>query len=157
MTQNFSFKKITGEETSLSNYSGKAVLIVNVASKCGYTPQYTGLEKLHETFSEKGLAVVGFPCNQFGAQEPGSEEEIQRFCTSNYGVQFDMMSKIDVKGSGAHPLYQWLTSNAEPKGDVKWNFEKFLLDKKGNIVGRFESGVAPESEKLIRAIESALA
>jgi glutathione peroxidase len=155
--QDFSFRTIMGKETALSNYKGKALLIVNVASKCGYTPQYRGLEKLHEDFGAKGLAVIGFPCNQFGAQEPGSEQQIMEFCTTNYGVKFDMMSKVDVNGAATHPLYQWLKDNAPSKGDVQWNFEKFLLDKNGNVVGRFKSGVAPESSELKAAIEKAIA
>lgn len=132
------------------------MLVVNVASKCGYTPQYRGLEKLHETYSPKGLSVVGFPCNQFGAQEPGTNEEILRFCTTNYGVQFDMMEKIEVNGPNAHPFYQWLTANANPPGKIKWNFEKFLIGKDGAILARFESSVAPESERLRQEIEKAL-
>lgn len=132
------------------------MLVVNVASKCGYTPQYRGLEKLHETYSPKGLSVVGFPCNQFGAQEPGTNEEILRFCTTNYGVQFDMMEKIEVNGPNAHPFYQWLTANANPPGKIKWNFEKFLIGKDGTILARFESSVAPESERLRQEIEKAL-
>ncbi|KER09242.1 MAG: glutathione peroxidase [[Candidatus Thermochlorobacteriaceae] bacterium GBChlB] len=157
MNIDFDFKTITGEPKKFSDYKGNALLIVNVASKCGYTPQYAGLEKLHETYEPKGLKVVGFPCNQFGGQEPGTEEEILSFCTSNYGVKFDMMSKIDVKGAAQHPLYKWLTTNAMPAGDVKWNFEKFLVDRSGNIVARFESGVAPDSERLKREVEKVLA
>lgn len=153
----FSFETIKGETKKLSDYKGRAMLVVNVASKCGYTPQYVGLEQLHEAYSAQGLSVVGFPCNQFGRQEPGTNDEIEKFCTSNYGVKFEMMSKIDVNGETAHPFYQWLKENAEPKGDVKWNFEKFLLDKNGAVIARFESGVAPESERLKRIIEKALA
>jgi glutathione peroxidase len=151
------FKTITGNEKKLADYSGRAVLVVNVASKCGYTPQYKGLENLHETYSSKGLSVVGFPCNQFGAQEPGTSAEIMEFCTTNYGVKFDMMEKVDVKGANAHPLFKWLSSSSTPVGDIGWNFEKFLIDKKGNIVGRFKSGVAPESVELKSAIEKVLA
>ena len=153
----FTFETIKGETKRLSDYKGRALLVVNVASKCGYTPQYTGLEALHEAYHDKGMSVIGFPCNQFGRQEPGTNEEIEKFCTSNYGVKFDMMSKIDVNGEGAHPFYKWLKENAPQKGDVKWNFEKFVLDKNGNVIARFESGVAPESERIKQAIESALA
>lgn len=153
----FVFKTITGETKKLSDYKGRVMLVVNVASKCGYTPQYRGLEMLHETYSPRGLSVVGFPCNQFGAQEPGSNEEILRFCATNYGIKFDLMDKIDVNGEGAHPFYQWLTANANPPGRVKWNFEKFLLGKDGAICARFESGVAPESAQLKEEIEKALA
>ncbi len=153
----FTFKTIRGETKKLSDYKGRVMLVVNVASRCGYTPQYRGLEALHEAYSSKGLSVIGFPCNQFGAQEPGSNEEILRFCTTNYGVKFDMMDKIDVNGEGAHLFYKWLTTNANPPGKVKWNFEKFLLGKDGSIRARFESRVAPDSAQLKQAIEEALA
>jgi glutathione peroxidase len=149
----FSMKNIQGKEVPLSSYKGKAVLVINVASKCGYTPQYEGLESLHKKYKDKGLAIVGFPANNFGAQEPGSNEEIAKFCKMNYGVSFDMMSKISVKGSDQDTLYKYLTSEAPEKGDVKWNFEKFLISKNGKIVGRFASGVSPDSKELIQAIE----
>ena len=141
----FKVKTIDGKDVSLSEYRGKALLIVNVASKCGFTPQYQGLEKLYETFKEKGFEVLGFPCNQFGSQEPGSEQEIQQFCTLNYGVKFPMFSKVDVNGPDAHPLYRFLKK--EEKGilgteAIKWNFTKFLVDKQGNVVERF----APQTD-----------
>lgn len=159
----FSMKNIDGKSVDLSQYEGKVVLFVNVASRCGYTKQYTGLQQLHEKYAEKGLAVVGVPCNQFGAQEPGTNEEIKQFCSSKYSVTFDMLDKVNVNddGSGkACPLYGYLTGvDTKPagKGKVKWNFEKFLLDRKGNVVGRFGSGVEPTSKELTEAIEKALA
>ena len=159
----FSMKNIDGKSVDLSQYEGKVVLFVNVASRCGYTKQYTGLQQLHEKYAEKGLAVVGVPCNQFGAQEPGTNEEIKQFCSSKYSVTFDMLDKVNVNddSSGkACPLYGYLTGvDTKPagKGKVKWNFEKFLLDRKGNVVGRFGSGVEPTSAELTAAIEKALA
>ncbi|MEY2613128.1 MAG: Hydroperoxy fatty acid reductase 1 [Planctomycetota bacterium] len=159
----FSMKNIDGKSVDLSQYEGKVVLFVNVASRCGYTKQYTGLQQLHEKYAEKGLAVVGVPCNQFGAQEPGTNEEIKQFCSSKYSVTFDMLDKVNVNddSSGkACPLYGYLTGvDTKPagKGKVKWNFEKFLLDRKGNVVGRFGSGVEPTSKELTEAIEKALA
>jgi glutathione peroxidase len=159
----FSMKNIDGKSVDLSQYEGKVVLFVNVASRCGYTKQYTGLQQLHEKYAEKGLAVVGVPCNQFGAQEPGTNEEIKQFCSSKYSVTFDMLDKVNVNddSSGkACPLYGYLTGvDTKPagKGKVKWNFEKFLLDRKGNVVGRFGSGVEPTSKELSEAIEKALA
>jgi glutathione peroxidase len=160
----FTMKSLKGESVDLSNYEGKVVLFVNVASKCGYTKQYTGLQKLHETYGEKGLVVVGVPCNQFGGQEPGSSEEIQTFCSSKYNVTFDLLEKVNVNDDGgksvkACDLYKYLTSvDTKPagKGPVKWNFEKFLVDRKGNVVARFGSGVAPESKEMTSAIEKAL-
>lgn len=159
----FSMKNIDGKSVDLSQYEGKVVLFVNVASRCGYTKQYTGLQQLHEKYAEKGLAVVGVPCNQFGAQEPGTNEEIKQFCSSKYSVTFDMLDKVNVNddSSGkACPLYGYLTGvDTKPagKGKVKWNFEKFLLDRKGNVVGRFGSGVEPTSKEMTEAIEKALA
>ena len=156
----FSMKNIDGQSVDLSKYEGKVVLFVNVASKCGYTKQYTGLQQLHEKYSSKGLAVVGVPCNQFGGQEPGSNEEIKQFCSSKYSVTFDMLDKVNVNDdSKACPLYGYLTSvDTKPaaKGNIKWNFEKFLLDRKGNVIGRFGSGVEPTSAELTAAIEKAL-
>ena len=151
-----SMKKIDGTDQNLSDYRGKVVLIVNVASQCGYTRQYAGLQKLYDTFKDKGFVILGFPANDFGAQEPGSDSEIASFCSKNYGVTFDMFSKISVKGSGKADLYKTLTESADPSGDVGWNFEKFLIDRNGVVVGRFKSGVAPEDPALIQAIESAL-
>ncbi len=149
-------KRIDGKDQNLADYQGKVVLIVNVASRCGYTRQYAGLQKLYETYKDKGLVILGFPANDFGAQEPGSDPEIANFCSTQYGVTFDMFSKITVKGPGKSPLYQTLTAAAEPAGEVGWNFEKFLIGRDGEIIGRFKSGVAPEDPKLIAAIEAAL-
>ena len=144
----FTVKTITGEEKSLADYKGKVLLIVNVASKCGFTPQYEGLEKLHETYHDAGLEVLGFPCNQFREQEPEDEKAIQSFCTLNYGVKFPMFSKIKVNGDDAHPLYQYLKS--EQTGflgseGIKWNFTKFLVDKDGNVVDRYGSSTKPSA------------
>lgn len=141
-----SFTDIEGNEISMEQFRGKKILFVNTASKCGFTPQYEELQALHEKFGEK-VAIIGFPCDQFGGQEPGSEEEIQSFCQKNYGVSFLMASKIEVKGEGQHAIYQWLTSEA---GDtkVRWNFEKFLVDEKGALVEHFRSQVKPMSEKI---------
>ena len=150
---------LDGQPTTLADYKGKAVLIVNVASKCGLTPQYTGLEKIHEQFADRGFAVLGFPCNQFGAQEPGSPEEIATFCSTTYGVTFPLYEKIDVNGEGRHPLYAELTAvnDGEGKaGDIQWNFEKFLLSPEGEIVGRFRPLVEPEAPELLSAIEGVL-
>lgn len=151
----FTMKDLYGKDKALSDYRGKVVLVVNVASQCGYTPQYEGLEKLHEKYGAKGLVVTGFPANDFGAQEPGTDAEIATFCTSKYGVKFPMFSKITVKGNEKHPLYGFLTK-AAPAGEVQWNFEKFLVGKDGQVVGRFMSDVTPESDTLVQAIEKAL-
>lgn len=153
----FTLKTIDGTERALSAYQGKAMLIVNVASACGYTPQYGGLQALHTAMAARGLAVLGVPCNQFGAQEPGKEVEIATFCQKNYGVTFDLFSKVDVNGPTAHPLYQWLTSAGAVTGPVKWNFAKFVVDKRGNVVARFDSGTKPDSKELADAIATALA
>ncbi|MDB4930119.1 MAG: bsaA [Myxococcaceae bacterium] len=152
----FKLPAIDGAVTDLATLRGKAVLVVNVASRCGYTPQYAGLQKLQAELGPRGFTVLGVPANEFGAQEPGTDGEIQSFCETNYGVTFPMLGKIVVKGPGQHPLYQWLTSAAAPAGDVKWNFEKFLINGRGEVVGRFGSGVAPESAELRSAIEAAL-
>jgi glutathione peroxidase len=149
-------KKIDGSAVDLSKYKGKVVLIVNVASRCGYTPQYAGLQKLYDTYKDKGLVVLGFPANEFGAQEPGSDAEIASFCSSKYGVTFDMFSKLVVKGPNKAPLYQALTEGATPPGEVSWNFEKFLIGRDGKIVGRYKSAVAPDDGKLTGAIEAEL-
>ncbi len=153
----FTVKTIDGKDKSLADYKGKVVVIVNVASECGYTPQYADLEKLYEKYKDKGLVVLGFPSNDFGGQEPGSNAQIKEFCTTKFGVKFDMFEKISVKGDAKHPLYKYLTANAMPNGEVKWNFEKFLIAKDGAIVGRFKSGVNPMSEELTAAIEKELA
>lgn len=150
-------KSIDGKAVDLASYKGKVVVIVNVASRCGYTGQYAGLQKLYDTYKDKGLVVLGFPANEFGGQEPGSDAEIAQFCSSKYGVTFPMFSKIVVKGAGISPLYKSLTETAEPAGDVKWNFEKFLIGKDGTIVGRYRSGVGPVDAELIAAVEAALA
>jgi glutathione peroxidase len=155
----FQEKTIDGKPKSLAEYKGKAVLIVNVASKCGLTPQYKGLEELHEAYASRGFAVLGFPANEFGAQEPGTESEIKDFCTTNYGVKFDMFSKVKVKGAGIDPLFDYLTSaSTNPKfsGDIKWNFNKFLIGKNGEVLARFEPKVEPTSAEVKQAIESAL-
>jgi glutathione peroxidase len=149
-------KKIDGKEVDLASYKGKVVLIVNVASRCGYTGQYAGLQKLYDTYKDKGLVVLGFPANEFGAQEPGTDKEIATFCSSKYGVTFDMFSKICVKGPGIAPLYKTLTESADPKGDIGWNFEKFLIGRDGKVVGRYKSGVAPDDAKLKATIEAEL-
>ncbi|HYP13250.1 MAG TPA: glutathione peroxidase [Bryobacteraceae bacterium] len=151
----YKLKNIEGQDVSLSQYSGKVLLLVNVASKCGYTPQYAGLQSLYQKYKDKGLVVIGVPANNFGGQEPGTNEEIKTFCTRNYNVTFPMMSKVSVKGEDADPLYKHLT--ATKGGDVKWNFTKFLVDKKGNVVERFESKAAPDSAEVTAAIEKALA
>lgn len=155
----FSHRTIEGEEKSLADYRGRPILIVNVASQCGLTPQYSGLQKLHETYGDRGLVVAGFPCNQFGAQEPGTENEIKTFCETRYSVTFPMFSKLDVNGDAAHPLYQWLTAQdtaPEGQGPVKWNFGKFLVGKNGELLARFSPKVAPDAPELTKAIDDAL-
>jgi glutathione peroxidase len=155
----FSEKTIDGTPKSLSGYKGKVLLIVNVASRCGLTPQYAGLEKLHGTYGPKGLAVLGFPANEFGAQEPGTNEQIAEFCTTNYGVGFDMFAKVKVKGPGIDPLFEYLTSattNPGFSGDIKWNFNKFLIGRDGKVLARFEPNVEPGSAEMTGAIEKAL-
>ena len=150
-------KDIDGKEVSLSQYKGKALLIVNVASECGLTPQYDGLEALHKKYSGNGLVVLGFPCNQFGAQEPGSESEIKQFCKKNYGVTFPLFSKIEVNGSGRHPLYKELAGEgAAFPGNIGWNFAKFLVGKDGKVIKRFQSSDEPESGEIVKAVEAAL-
>ena len=156
---NFKMKSLDGKDVDLSKYQGKVVLIVNVASKCGLTPQYEQLEALHEKYADKGLAILGFPANEFGKQEPGSDTEISEFCTSKYGVKFDMFSKVVVKGDGQCDLYKFLTSKeTDPKfaGPIKWNFEKFVLDRQGNIVQRFAPPVVPDSKEVVSVIEAEL-
>jgi glutathione peroxidase len=156
----FQMKQLDGQTVDLSKYQGKVVMIVNVASKCGLTPQYEQLQALHEKYGDQGLAVLGFPCNQFGKQEPGSESEIQEFCTKNYGVTFDMFAKIDVNGDNASELYKYLTKlDTQPKGagDISWNFEKFILDREGNVIARFEPRTRPDDEKVMNVLAKALA
>lgn len=151
--------KLDGTATTLAEHRGKALLIVNVASECGSTPQYAGLEALYEKYAGRGLVVLGFPCNQFGAQEPGTAEEIQSFCKVNYGVTFPMYEKIEVNGAGRHPIYAELTAHADAAGeagDIKWNFEKFVVSADGKTVKRFRTKVVPEDAGLVAAIEAAL-
>ena len=156
----FEMKDLEGNKIDLAKYQGKAVLFVNVASKCGLTNQYEALQKLHDKYSGKGLAIVGVPCNQFKGQEPGTNKEIREFCTSKYNVTFDLLDKVDVNGENACPLYKYLTAQkTEPvgSGDISWNFEKFLLDRKGNVVARFSPRTAPSDKDVVEAIEKALA
>jgi glutathione peroxidase len=151
--------RLEGEPLDLSDYKGKAVLVVNVASKCGLTPQYTGLEQLQKRFADRGFSVLGVPCNQFGGQEPGSPEEIATFCSTSYGVTFPLTEKVDVNGEGRHPLYSELTSVSDAEGaggDIQWNFEKFLISPDGDIVARFRPMTEPESDEVTSAIEAVL-
>jgi len=148
-------RTVDGQEKSLSEYKGKVLLIVNVASKCGYTPQYEGLEKIYEKYKDRGFEILAFPCNDFGGQEPGTNEEIQSFCRTNYNVTFTLFDKIKVLGGEKSELYSRLI-NFEPAGDIGWNFEKFLIDKNGNVAARFKTKVKPESDEIISAIESKL-
>ena len=148
----FTVKSISDKETALSEYKTKAILVVNVASKCGFTGQYKGLETLYNEYKDKGFTIIGFPSNDFGAQEPGSNEEIATFCQRNYGVTFPMMAKIPIKGNDKHPIYSFLTSGDKP-GEVGWNFEKFLINEQGKVVNRFKSRISPDSKELRSAIE----
>ncbi|MCU7820866.1 glutathione peroxidase [Kitasatospora sp. DSM 101779] len=152
-------RTLAGEPASLADYKGKALLLVNVASKCGLTPQYAGLERLQQRYADRGFTVLGFPCNQFLGQEPGSAEEIQTFCSTTYGVSFPLFEKIDVNGDERHPLFARLTEVADAEGtagDVQWNFEKFLLSADGTVVGRFRPRTEPEADELVAAIEAQL-
>ncbi len=152
-------KSLDGTPTSLAAHTDRAVLVVNVASKCGLTPQYTALEELHKTYSGQGFSVVGFPCNQFGGQEPGTAEEIQSFCSTSYGVTFPLFEKIDVNGEQRSPVYAELTQTADAEGytgDIRWNFEKFLLDGEGNVVARFGPRTEPDAPEVISAIKTLL-
>ena len=149
---------IEGKETSLAAYKGKVLLIVNVASRCGFTKQYTALEAIYEKYKDKGFVILGFPCNQFGGQEPGTKEEIKQFCSTKFSVTFPLFDKIDVNGDNRHALYTALAGKDSPfPGDIKWNFNKFLVGKDGKILQRFESKVTPDSEEMTKAIEAALA
>lgn len=157
---NFKVAGIDGQSVDLAKYKGKVVLIVNVASECGYTPQYKGLQALHAQFAKDGLAILGFPCNDFGKQEPGDNAAIKEFCTKNYKVEFDMFAKVDILGKKPAPLYKYLTSketNPQHAGQVKWNFEKFLIGRDGTIVARFLSDIDPESEAFRNALQTELA
>jgi glutathione peroxidase len=157
---NFKMKTLTGKDVDLAQYKGKVVMFVNVASKCGLTPQYEELEALHEKYADKGLAIVGVPCNQFGGQEPGSDAQIAEFCSATYGVKFDMLSKVDVNGKTACALYQYLTAlDTKPvgAGKISWNFEKFLVDRNGKVVARFAPRTKPDEPEVVAAIEKALA
>lgn len=152
----FKATAIDGEEVDLSSYDGKVVLVVNTASKCGFTPQYQGLQQLHETYADDGLVVLGFPCDQFGHQEPGDEDEIATFCERNYGVTFPMMAKVDVNGTDAHPVFAWLRQEQRGLlgGKIKWNFTKFLVGRDGQVIDRYSPQTKPE--KLAGDIERAL-
>ena len=151
-------KDINGKETSLKAYDGQVLLVVNVASQCGFTPQYKALEAVHQKYKDKGFTVLGFPCNDFGAQEPGTNEEIKQFCSSKYNVSFPLFDKLHVKGPQQHPLYAALSGKDSPfPGDVKWNFGKFLVGRDGKILKRFEPKVTPDSPEVVAAIEGALA
>ncbi|POX56951.1 glutathione peroxidase [Streptomyces sp. Ru71] len=150
---------LTGGPADLKSYAGQVVLVVNVASKCGLTPQYTGLEKLHERYAERGFTVLGVPCNQFLGQEPGSAEEIAEFCSATYGVTFPMTEKVEVNGAGRHPLYERLVGFADAEGhsgDIRWNFEKFLIGRDGAVVARFSPQTEPEADAVVAAVEKAL-
>jgi glutathione peroxidase len=158
--QDIPVNTLSGQPGSLGDLPAKTLLVVNVASKCGLTPQYEGLERLHERFSDRGFSVVGFPCNQFGGQEPGTAEEITEFCSLTYGVTFPMFEKIEVNGPGRHPIYTELTAVADATGaagDIQWNFEKFLVGPDGAILGRFRPRTEPQDAELVAAIEAALA
>jgi glutathione peroxidase len=150
---------LDGTPSSLADLDGKTLLIVNVASKCGLTPQYAGLEQLHQRFADQGFSVVGFPCNQFGGQEPGSPDEIAEFCSTNYAVSFPLFEKIEVNGAGRHPIYTELTQTKDAEGeagDIQWNFEKFLVDPDGTVLRRFRPMTAPDNEELVAAVEANL-
>ena len=156
---NFTMKTLDGENVHLSKYQDKVVVFVNTASKCGFTRQYKQLQELHEKYGDQGLAIVGVPCNQFGGQEPGSEAEIKEFCQKNYGVTFDMLAKVDVNGDNQCDLYKFLNNqdtSPKGKGKVRWNFEKFVINRNGDVVARFGSNVSPDSSEFVKVIEQAL-
>jgi glutathione peroxidase len=156
----FTMKTIDGQQKSLADYRGQVLLVVNVASKCGLTPQYKALEEVYEEFKEEGFQVLGFPCNDFAGQEPGTEAEIQSFCSTNYNVTFPLFAKVKVVGADKHPLYQFLTSqqtSPEGPGEVAWNFGKFLIGKDGQVVARFSPKTAPDAPEVLKAIEKATA
>lgn len=152
----FTMKTIDGKDKSLSDYKGKVLLIVNVASKCGYTPQYKDLEALYEKYKDRGFMILGFPANNFLWQEPGTNEEIKKFCTTNYGVTFDMFSKISVKGKDQDPLYKYLTEESPVTGNVKWNFQKYLVDRNGNVVAKYQPDTKPLEQEVTAKIEELL-
>jgi glutathione peroxidase len=152
----FKMKSIDGKEVNLSEYKGKVLLIVNVASRCGLTPQYTQLQALHEKYADMGVVVIGVPCNQFGGQEPGTEAEIKQFCSTKYDVTFPMMGKVDVNGAKQDPLYAFLKSKSDKTEDISWNFEKFVVGKDGKVAGRFSPRVKPDAPEVVEAIEAAL-
>ena len=157
---NFTMKSIDGKDVPLSTYQGKVILVVNVASKCGLTPQYKELQATYEKYKDQGLVIVGVPANEFGKQEPGTNEEIAQFCSSNYGVTFPMMSKVVVKGNGICPLYKYLTAqNTKPTGagPISWNFEKFIISREGKVVARFKPQVKPDNADVVKVIETELA
>jgi glutathione peroxidase len=155
---NFALPSIDGQPTSLSSYKGKVILLGDVASRCGFTPQYSALESLYEKYKDQGFVILGFPANNFGGQEPGTNAEIKSFCTLKYNVTFPMFAKVSVKGADCTPLYRYLTQQANPSlaGDIKWNFTKFLVDRHGRVVARFESLVKPDSPEVVEAIEKLL-
>ncbi len=158
--QDIALQTLSGDPATLGDFAGSAILVVNVASKCGLTPQYEGLQRLHDQFAERGFTVAGFPCNQFGEQEPGTPQEISEFCSVNYGVTFPLFAKIDVNGPGRHALYAELTEVADAEGeagDIQWNFEKFLIGRDGKVLGRFRPLTEPEAPELVSAIEASLA
>jgi len=157
MVLEHSMKRLDGRDETLDTYRGNVLLFVNVASKCGLTPQYTGLQQLYDRYHEKGFSVLGFPANNFMGQEPGTDAEIAEFCEVNYNVTFPLFSKISVKGDDIHPLYRELTSQPEPVGgDVTWNFQKYLVDREGNVVARFDPRVTPDDPQVVAAIEALL-
>lgn len=154
----FTLPAIDGQPMPLSGFKGKVVLLVNVASRCGFTPQYKGLQALYEKYKDQGFVILGFPANNFGSQEPGTNQEIKTFCSTKYSVSFPMYAKVSVKGADQTPLYQYLTTQADPThtGDIKWNFTKFLVDREGRVVQRFESAVTPDSQEVVSAVEKEL-
>ena len=154
--QDFEFKAIDGGSLPMKDFAGKPVLLVNVASACGFTPQYAGLQKLHEEYGPKGLVVLGVPCNDFGAQEPGSEQEIKSFCETSFGANFPMTAKEHVIGGNAHPLYKWIGKELGEDQLPRWNFHKYLIGKNGELLGAYPSKVAPQSPELVKAVEEAL-
>ena len=152
----FAMKTVDGKDRPLSEYSGKVLLVVNVASRCGYTPQYKDLQAVYEKYKDRGFRILAFPANNFGAQEPGTDKEIKEFCETNYHVSFDLFSKISVKGEDQHPLYRYLTTGSPFPGEVKWNFQKYLVDRKGKVVGMFPSRVKPTDKEIEQHLEALL-